>query len=192
MKLRARNVVWLLPLYLTACAHQPNPQLNQQFAPPISTVPEPPPTHPDLPASTINLALIPLDNDTDSILEAAAKPVVRRRKIPVRTSPETPENPAASTANTQQAASDTPEESAIGVLSSGDPPDLRRETIDTITDTERGLRGLGRSLNSQEQKTAAQIRQFIRQARKALGTGDVDGAHTLAAKAKVLLSELSE
>jgi hypothetical protein len=53
------------------------------------------------------------------------------------------------------------------------------------------LIGLNRSLNDQEQKTAAQIREFLKQAREALASGDVDGAHTLAAKAKVLLSELA-
>ena len=33
-------------------------------------------------------------------------------------------------------------------------------------------------------KTAAQIREFLKQARQALTSGDVDGAHTLAVKAK--------
>jgi len=55
-----------------------------------------------------------------------------------------------------------------------------------IATTERGLNGITRSLNEQEQKTAAQIREFLKQAREALATNDVDGAHTLAVKAKVL------
>jgi hypothetical protein len=45
-------------------------------------------------------------------------------------------------------------------------------------------------LNDQEQKTAEHIREFLKQAKAALASGDVDGASTLAAKAKVLLSEL--
>jgi hypothetical protein len=53
------------------------------------------------------------------------------------------------------------------------------------------LDNIGRKLNGQEEKTAGQIREFLKQARAALGSGDVDGAHTLAAKAKVLLGELS-
>jgi hypothetical protein len=61
-----------------------------------------------------------------------------------------------------------------------------------IATTERGLNGITRSLNEQEQKTAAQIREFLKQAREALATNDVDGAHTLAVKAKVLLSELTQ
>ena len=47
------------------------------------------------------------------------------------------------------------------------------------------------TLTDAETKTAAQIREFLKQAREALATGDTDGAHTLANKAKVLLSELN-
>jgi pantothenate synthetase len=82
--------------------------------------------------------------------------------------------------------------SAIGQLSSGDPADLRQRTINSIVATERGLSSITRSLSDQEQKTAAQIREFLKQARAALASGDVDGAHTLAAKARVLLGELSQ
>ena len=69
---------------------------------------------------------------------------------------------------------------------------MRRETVDSIAATERGLNGIGRTLSDLEQTTAAQIREFLKKAREALASGDVDGAHTLAAKAKVLLSELSQ
>jgi len=93
--------------------------------------------------------------------------------------------------NPQQAAIPNPGVSAIGQLSSGDPADYRRQTEDFIAASERGLKNINHPLNDQEQKTAAHIREFLRQARQALASGDVDGAHTLAAKAKVLLSELS-
>ena len=92
--------------------------------------------------------------------------------------------------NTQIAANGTPAVSAIGTLSTGDPPNLRQTTDDSIASTERTLNGITRKLNDQEQKTAAQIREFLKQARDALTAGDVDGAHTLALKAKVLLDEL--
>jgi hypothetical protein len=54
------------------------------------------------------------------------------------------------------------------------------------------LNSIGRKLNDPETKTAAQIREYLKQARGALVSGDVDGARTLAAKAKVLLGELSQ
>jgi phosphoribulokinase len=64
--------------------------------------------------------------------------------------------------------------------------------VDSLAATEHGLNGLGRTLSSQEQKTAAQIREYLKHAREALNYNDVDGAHTLSEKAKVLLSELSQ
>jgi hypothetical protein len=98
--------------------------------------------------------------------------------------------------NTQQAAvtppapAENPSVSAIGRLSSGDPSDLKRQTEVSIAATERGLNGLGTNLNDQEQKTAAQIREYLKHAKEALNSGDVDGAITLAAKAKAVLGEL--
>jgi hypothetical protein len=92
---------------------------------------------------------------------------------------------------TEQASNSAPEVSAIGQLSSGDPSDLRNQTEDSIASTERGVNNLNRQLSEQEQKTVAQIREFLKQAKTALTTGDVDGAHTLALKAKVLFGELN-
>jgi hypothetical protein len=63
--------------------------------------------------------------------------------------------------------------------------------VDSLNGTERDLNGISRQMSDAEQKTAIQIRAYIKQARTALTTGDVDGAETLAAKAKVLLSELN-
>jgi hypothetical protein len=200
MRLHASSAAWLMPLVLTvlltACDSSQKQLPPQKFAPPVSTVPKPPVLHPQLPQTALVLPEEPLDTDTDAILEEAAKPALRRRRPPAKPAPEVPDN-AQPPATSASAANDSTEVPAIGDLSSGGAvsggaTDIRRETADSITDTERGLKTLGRPLNGQEQKTAAQIRQFIRQARKALTSGDVDGAFTLAAKAKVLLGELSE
>jgi hypothetical protein len=93
---------------------------------------------------------------------------------------------------TQQASIARPSESAIGQLSSGNLSELWRQTADSIAATERGLNAIHRSLSDQEKKTATQIREFLKQAHAALNSGDVDGAHTLAVKAKVLLGEISQ
>ena len=182
--MRARNVAWLLPFFLTSCVSpfhkQPKQLQTQVLAPPVSNLPKPSPTHPDLPSSATTIPNQPLA--TEANVEAPVKPPPKRRKAPKAaqvasvTPPMQPENPGVS---------------AIGQLSSGEPSDLRREANDSIAATERGLRGIGRTLNGQEQKTAAQIREYLKQAREALGSGDVDGANTLAAKAKVLLGELT-
>jgi hypothetical protein len=198
MNLHARNVAWLLPLILTACADKARLPQVQPFAPPVSTIAKPPVIHPQLDESVLTLPLEPIDTDADAILEEAAKPAIRHRRAPAKPSPEIADTSQPGATSAQPPATETADEvPAIGVLSSGDPAsgspsDVKLETANSITDTERGLKSLDRPLNGQEQKTASQIRQFIRQARRALGTGDVDGARTLAAKAKVLLGELSE
>ena len=92
----------------------------------------------------------------------------------------------------ETAATTAPAVSAIGTLSEGSSGDLRVQTEDLVQQTEKGINAVTRKLNDQETKTAAQIREFLRQAHEALTSGDVDGAHTLAQKAKVLLAELNQ
>jgi hypothetical protein len=108
--------------------------------------------------------------------EEMLKPPIRHRKT---------------AGDTQQEAGETAGVSAIGQLSSGDLPDESRETADSIAATESGLNGIHRTLSTGQRKTVAQIRRFLKQAREALDSGDVDGAQTLVAKAKVLLKEIA-
>jgi hypothetical protein len=186
MKMRVSYAGWLLPIFLTACFpfHRTQPQPAQQFTPPVANLPKPPAIHPALPDSALTIPSEPLDTDAEAILEEAAKPAVRHRRLVLKPAQEATDNPPAAEAENSGV-------SAIGELSSPDPSDQRRETEASMAATERGLHGLRRGLNSQEQKIAAQIRGFLKQARQALNSGDVDGAHTLAAKAQVLLEELS-
>ncbi len=86
----------------------------------------------------------------------------------------------------------TTEVNVIGTLTSGDPASYRQQTEAEIATIERGLNGINRTLNDSDQKTADQIREFVKEAKTALATGDVEGAHTLAAKAQVLLAGLSQ
>ena len=181
--MRARNVAWLLPFLLTGCFHfhKAQTQPDQLFAPPLANLPKPPLSHPDLPDDALVLATLPLATDSDMEQEPLPPAKHHRPAKPLQQAADTPPEPA-----------ETPGVSAIGQLSSGEPADLRLETSDWIAATERRLNGLSRTLSGQEQKTATQIREYLKQAREALISGDVDGAHTLAAKAKVLLSELNE
>ncbi|MGO9775863.1 MAG: hypothetical protein ACLQGT_16125 [Terracidiphilus sp.] len=182
MKLPAKSAVWLLPLLLTACIHKTDQAQVEPLAPPIEDVPppKPVPSPTELPPPVItvpNQAPTPKTNPNPQPQQEPPKPPVKHRK-PVANS-------------TQQTAIESPEVSAIGQLSSGDPSDLRQQTVNSIAATERGLNRITRPLNDQEQKTAAQIREFLKEAKAALDSGDVDGAHTLTAKARVLLGELS-
>jgi hypothetical protein len=182
MKLPAKIVVWLLPLFLTACIHREQAQV-QPLGPPIEDNPPPPPsTAPvNLPPPVVTIPAEP----TKPAPTPPPKPPAKHRKKPT--------SPPAST-NPQEAANAAPAPnpgvSAIGELSSGDPANYRKETEDSIASIERGLNGITRPLNDTEQKTADHIRDFLKQARTALASGDVDGAHTLSEKAKVLLAEL--
>jgi hypothetical protein len=182
MNMRARNVAWLLPFVLSGCFqfHRAQPQQDQLFAPPLANLPKPPLVHPELSEADITIPEQPMATDVDMEQE----PIPARRKKPPKPTQQAAANPPAADESTGV--------SAIGQLSSGEPSDVRRETDESIAATERGLNGLNRSLNDQEKKTATQIREYIKQAREALISGDIAGAYTLAAKAKVLLSELSQ
>jgi hypothetical protein len=179
MKLPARIAVWLLPLLLTACFHKPVKTQVEPLAPPIEDAPppKPEPSPTDLPPPVVTVPNQTPAPDASAQPQPAPKPPARHRKPPANT--------------TQQASAGSPGVSAIGQLSSGDASELRQQTVNSIAATERGLGAITRQLSDQEQKTAAQIKEFLKQARAALASGDVDGAHTLAAKAKVLLGELS-
>jgi hypothetical protein len=181
MKLPARSVAWLLPLLLTACFHKTDKAQVEPLAPPIedAPLPKPVPSPAELPPPVITVPTqAPAPDTNPQPAQKPPKPPVKHRKPPAN--------------STQQTSIESPGVSAIGQLSSGDPADLRQRTINSIVATERGLSSITRSLSDQEQKTAAQIREFLKQARAALASGDVDGAHTLAAKARVLLGELSQ
>lgn len=177
MKLAAKSALWLLPLLLTACFHKTKRPQDQTLAPPLgqTTLPKPAATSAELPPSALTIPSVPAAPSTPAKEAPKPAPVKHRKPAP---------KPV------QQAANPNPSVSAIGQLTSGDAPDLRRQTVDSMAATERGLNGIGRTLNDQELKTAAHIKEFLKQARQALASGDAEGAYTLAAKAKVLLNEL--
>jgi hypothetical protein len=88
---------------------------------------------------------------------------------------------------------DTSQPTPIGQLTAGPTQDTvgsRQQAADLIDSTQRGVNTL-RNLNGDQSKTVAQIRSFLDQAQRALHNGDIDGAHTLATKARTLLDELT-
>jgi ribosomal protein S20 len=177
MKLSARCAAWLLPLLLTGCIHKTHVAQNQPLAPPIEDAPppKPEPSPTNLPPPEVTIPMQPTQAQITPPPEPVKKPA--KHKKPANTNP-------------QVASTGTPAVSAIGQLTTADSPNMRQQTDASIESTEKALNGISRTLNDQEQKTAAQIREFLKQAREALTAGDVDGAHTLAIKAKVLLDEL--
>ncbi len=177
MRLPARRVAWVLPIFLTACIHITRHKPVQALPPSIHNAHNTLDTTPIvLPESELMLSTAPLISDISVLPEETLKPPIRHRR------------PAG---DTQQEAGESTGVSAIGQLSSGDLPDEWRETADSIAATESGLNGIHRTLSTGQRKTAAQIKRFLKQAKEALDSGDVDGAQTLVAKAKVLLKEIA-
>lgn len=95
-----------------------------------------------------------------------------------------------------QAANNTPSDtSPIGELSSGGESSGaqgRHDTEQLISSTETGLNNIKRSLSTDEQLTATQIKNFLTKAKQSLTDNDLAAAQTLATKAKVLLDELTK
>jgi hypothetical protein len=61
-----------------------------------------------------------------------------------------------------------------------------------IHSVQEGVNGIHRALSRGEQQTVTEIEMFLGKARNALGAGDLDGAHTLTVKARVLLNEITQ
>ncbi len=186
MKGPGRSIIYILAVLLTGCFHKAPQPPPQQVAPELSQTPPPAPDVVTAPPPT---------QAQES--PAPAAPSATQTPVAPSSSTEEPqkpqhkkhvEKPPAEVATTPE----TPAVEAIGHLSAGTSGTGTQQIRDSIAETENGLRQISRTLNDQEQKTAAQIREFLKQARSALDSGDTDGAGTLATKARVLLSELSQ
>jgi hypothetical protein len=183
MRSPAKCGAWLLPLLLMGCIfHKSRP------APIPILVPTLEPSHPleiksaELPPSQSLIAARPIYNMKEEPVPIK-QPVRHHRPVlkPEEVTEVPPPSPPAAV-------------NAIGAggLTSADPANSRQQTEDSIAGVERGLNGITRPLNDAEQKTAGQIREFLKQAKAALATGDSDGAHNLTEKAKALLAELTK
>jgi ribosomal protein S20 len=173
----AKIAAWLLPfLLLSGCIHKTQLAQNLPVAPPIEDTPpprpEPAPTNLPPPEVTIPLQTMPQVTPPPEPVKKAPK-----HKKPTNSNP-------------QIASNEPPVVSAAGTLSAGDPPSVRQQADASIEATEKSLNGITRKLDNQEQKTATQIREYLKEAREALTSGDADGARNLAIKAKTLLDEL--
>lgn len=145
--------------------------------PPTPTVSVPPPTHP-----------------SDPIVEA---PVIASDSIAVPVEPvkkPTPPRPRTRTiAPAQTAAVSAPPITELGELTTGGESNndaLRRETDSLLKSQNRRLSGLTRAIIALHSHQVEQARLFLRQAGEAWNKQDVEGARTLATKAKVLLDEV--
>lgn len=184
MMSRSARVALVLLLALTACHNKNQVQNQPPLAPPILDTPPPPPEKAPInlppPVITVPQPQEPAQQVNLAPPTPPPKPKHHKPKPTDQKSTDLAENNA------------PPQVSAEGNFSPVESADVRKQTSDSLAEIEKGLNAITRKLNDQEQKTRDQIREFLKQAKTALASGDVDGAHTLAVKAKVLLSELSQ
>ncbi|HEX3436044.1 MAG TPA: hypothetical protein VHT24_04685 [Pseudacidobacterium sp.] len=185
---------------LTGCSHKSNPvpQQVQAPTPPPSSMAHYPSMPPLPPPSTPNVALA-------TVQEEPPAPAHHR---PARHKP-SPSKPAASTEQTTSASAEKSASGQSQVAAGGAPSDLspigqltsggdatniqqRHDIEQLINNTEKGVSGINRTLSNEEQETVVQIKTFLTKAKQSLTANDLDGAHTLATKAKVLLDELTK
>jgi hypothetical protein len=128
--------------------------------------------------------------------EREAREEAREKEVSVATTTDT--NPPPPESQNAKVTAPTPKGDAaaptsIGQLTAAPSPESsgsRQQASELIDSTQRGVNGL-HNLNGDQTKTVAQIHSFLDQAERALHNGDVDGAHTIATKAKTLLDELT-
>jgi len=195
MKANFRSIVLILPLLLSSCVHKTNQAVIQPpLAPPIEDAPLPKPDNApaNLPPPVISLPDKAENQPPPTTPKQQPPPPEPKHRKPNKTTPAPAQTPTPGAQTADEASNAGPGVSAVGNLSSGDPGNVKDQAQSLITETEHGLSGINRKLNDQEAKTSAQIKEFLKEAKVALSTNDVDGARTLAMKAKVLLGELNQ
>lgn len=87
-----------------------------------------------------------------------------------------------------------PPANVIGALAPGgeQAPQMKRDAMELMAAQERRLAGLPADVKEQQRDQLQKVRNFLRDAQRALDAGDADGAMTLATKAKVLLDDLGK
>ncbi|HEU5341769.1 hypothetical protein [Edaphobacter sp.] len=116
---------------------------------------------------------------------AAAARLPRERRRPVVKDEAPP--PVVSPTPAQEAAT-------IGSLTAGGTgsSQTRQDAANLIASNERRLNGLSAQKAEQQKDEVNTVKNFEKQAQDALGSGDAEGAMTLATKAKLLLDDLEK
>lgn len=188
----------LLTVFLAGCRHRakatPAPE---SLAPvlPVSNLANQ--TTPDLPPAQLAQINPPPPKTVASEQKPKPRKHIYRKPRHTTIGPAPVEPSTSSQVPAEQAANVVPTEvSPIGQLSpAGDSSNVprRNQILEEIDSTQKGLNNVSkRSLSKEEQVTVAQIKTFLEKARLALNQADLDGAHTLVTKAKVLLDEIAK
>lgn len=170
MKLRAvPGFLFCAAFVMTGCHKQVLVVAAPPLPPPVM-ISVPPPTHPAEPELDM-----PLEEAPGLTATLPRHPVFRYRPSPLQriTIARAPAPPI-----------------KLGHLTAGDAAPLRQQTEDLLRAQQRRLSGVSPSIAALHSQQIEQARLFLRQADDAWKKSDVDGALTLATKAKVLLDEV--
>ncbi len=123
------------------------------------------------------------DLEPPIVSDESPKKPARRRPAPVK------ETPPVQVASAEPAAA-----LAIGELSSGGDttPQSQQQAKDLIADIMKRLKALPGKTASQQKALVRQVSSFLKQAQKALDSGDAEGAKNLATKAKLLMDDVEK
>ena len=178
VRLRPLLVACSLSLLLGGCHHR-------QVAPTLPAVVPAPVQQPPTPAAPSMEGPPPESITTAPAVKVTeAKPKRRSKKGAAKATAAPPVEVAAVAPPALQA-------SPVGELSTGgeSTPKLQQEATELIASGDRRLEVLAKKA---EQAQVREVRRFLQQAREALGTGDAEGARTLATKAKLLMDDLEK
>ena len=173
--------------WTTGCSHLPwhkNPPPKAQ-APTVQPKPTPPPPTPKPAPPPPAPAPAPVPPPAPAVTSKPVKKHIYHHKPKPAAKPAQASAPAAPPAPAAN--------SLVGMLSEGDAagnPALRKQTTVLIATTQRRLQAMPASRAASRKNTVTQVRLFLNQARQALAMNDLQGANTLATKAKILVDEL--
>lgn len=184
--LQSAGLSCAMAIGLAGCRHKPVLPPRAAVIQPVAVLrsPEPDPP-PMIPLVKVDLPPVPM--------ASGATPRRERRRRSTSQSAVT-NSPANAPADTATAPAAPPEADPIGSLSLGGEasPRAQQEAADMIASIEQRISALPNGKARQERAQVSRIRNFRRQAQEALNSGDVEGAKTLATKARLLLDDLEK
>lgn len=181
-----------LAVVMTGCRHKKA----------IVSLPPPPPPkqpvelHPTVPRATIaDMPLIPMPAPPNVVLGGAVEPAPSRQETAQQEVPQptADDNAQEEAKRTATAGEEPPASTPIGQLSAA--PNTQglpssKSIENEIQWIQQQLKNIHHALDAKQQRTESQIQTFLAKATNALQAGDLDGAHTLTVKARVLLGEI--
>lgn len=203
------NFPWMTPrvglMYQSAASATPATQ--DQATPPAEAAPkgaQPPPASPPKPSATepqqtkkpVHRKQTAASNcDAGAPGTSGSKPSPAPATTAAKTSPPAsgnpPKNCPPSKIIVRQGGATESSIQLAGGPSGGDRSQQQDATTQLLGTTESNLKKLnGQQLNTHQQDSVTQIREYVEQSKKALASGEPERAHTLAWKAEVLSEDL--